>query len=155
MHNYTNFSLKYENYPEKIYTAIHKQERVKYIVKLVKHDPLDGQELAMEVEVHLRLEHSHIARMKEYFRHEEEGINYWVIVLEHCSGGNIERFVSSIFIGEWDIYKKVLQIALAIQYLHQHNIVHKDIKIENILLSRGKLKIVDLGLAEILDGRYH
>ncbi len=43
------------------------------------------------------------------------------------------------------------QIAKGLQYLHKNKIIHRDIKPENILISRGRAKIGDLGLAKILD----
>lgn len=43
------------------------------------------------------------------------------------------------------------QIALAIGYLHQQGIAHRDLKLENILIdSNGYLKIIDYGLAKML-----
>jgi serum/glucocorticoid-regulated kinase 2 len=43
------------------------------------------------------------------------------------------------------------QIALAIGELHSKEIMHRDLKLENILVdSRGYLKIIDYGLAKVL-----
>uniref|UniRef100_A0A8C4QJB9 non-specific serine/threonine protein kinase n=1 Tax=Eptatretus burgeri TaxID=7764 RepID=A0A8C4QJB9_EPTBU len=39
------------------------------------------------------------------------------------------------------------QMASAFAYMHSHNIVHRNIKLVNILCSRGVLKVVDFGLA--------
>ena len=43
------------------------------------------------------------------------------------------------------------QIALAIGYLHEKKIMHRDLKLENLLVDeRGFLKIIDYGLAKTL-----
>ena len=44
-----------------------------------------------------------------------------------------------------------IQIALAIGHLHTQGIIHRDLKLENILIDKdGYLKIIDYGLAKIL-----
>jgi serine/threonine protein kinase len=43
------------------------------------------------------------------------------------------------------------QIALGIEYIHQHNIIHLDIKLDNIVVTNNKIKIIDFGSAEYTD----
>ena len=44
------------------------------------------------------------------------------------------------------------QVAIAIAYLHENGITHRDLKLENILVDeRGYLKIIDYGLSKIMD----
>ena len=45
-----------------------------------------------------------------------------------------------------------IQIIDAVRYLHRKNIVHRDLKLENILIDdRGYLQIIDFGIAKRLD----
>ena len=45
------------------------------------------------------------------------------------------------------------QIVLAVGELHKNGIMHRDLKLENILVDdKGYLKIIDYGLAKIIDG---
>ena len=52
---------------------------------------------------------------------------------------------------EHEIKFYITQLILGIKYLHDSNIMHRDLKLENLLLGRdGYLKIVDFGLAKVL-----
>ena len=52
-----------------------------------------------------------------------------------------------------DIYKSLLQMALAIHYMHENKVLHRDIKTQNIfLLGNGRLVLGDLGISKVLDG---
>lgn len=46
-----------------------------------------------------------------------------------------------------------LQMALAIHYMHENKVLHRDIKAQNIfLLGNGRLVLGDLGISKMLDG---
>lgn len=66
MEKYSHLSLKYASYPAQIYSALHNEEKIKYIIKLVKHDAQkDG--LLNEAKLHQSLRHVNIVRLKEHF----------------------------------------------------------------------------------------
>lgn len=71
------------------------------------------------------------------------------MVLEYCSGGSLDLMLPS----EVDLVGRLswlLDAARGVQYLHEKKIIHRDIKPENVLLSRGRAKIADLGIAKHL-----
>ena len=52
---------------------------------------------------------------------------------------------------EWQIKFYIIQLICGLEYLHASNIMHRDLKLENLLLDEeGYLKIVDFGMARVL-----
>ena len=79
------------------------------------------------------------------------------IITEYCSAGDLCDYLQ-IYIShkkkmsEKLIWKLFIQICLGLYYLHQHKILHRDIKTKNIFLNEDfTIKIGDLGIAKILE----
>ena len=96
-----------------------------------------------------RLNHEHIAQV--YFAGESRGIPF--IAFEYVEGINIRTMVE-----EHDVFSLpqalnyLLQIAHALAHAATHNVVHRDVKPSNILITReGRAKLIDMGLARLLD----
>ena len=71
-------------------------------------------------------------------------------VLEYVNGGELFFHLSNDKIFTEDRAKfYVAEITLAITYMHDHNIIYRDLKLENLLLDRhGHVKITDFGLCK-------
>ena len=96
-----------------------------------------------------RLNHEHIAQV--YFAGEESGNPF--IAFEYVEGINIRTMIE-----EHDVFplaqalNYLLQIAHALAHAATHNVVHRDVKPSNILITReGRAKLIDMGLARLLD----
>ena len=72
------------------------------------------------------------------------------LVIDYCSGGDLSNLLAKNFIldeGSSRFY--IAELVLAIEHLHQNNIVYRDLKPENILNSAdGHIKLADFGLAK-------
>ncbi len=71
-----------------------------------------------------------------------------------CEGGDLTNFVKkqrSMKLAEKDVLDYFVQMALALHFMHSRNILHRDLKTQNIFLKNGFLKLGDFGISKILD----
>ena len=74
--------------------------------------------------------------------------------MEYCSEGNLKEYIykSKSESSKIDIY---LQCAKAVQYIHSNNVVHRDIKLENYLVTKigdqVVIKLTDFGLSKLFE----
>lgn len=92
--------------------------------------------------------HPHIVRMYGRFK----AFRSYFIVLEYCDGISLDQTIRHRVMPE-DEFRTVLgQLASALAYAHERNIVHRDIKPSNVMLTRSEgVKLMDFGLANPVD----
>lgn len=71
--------------------------------------------------------------------------------MEYMRGGDFGHLLEQVGAFDEPIAKYYLgQIILALEYLHSKNIVHRDMKPDNILMDgEGRIKLTDFGLSEV------
>jgi len=85
----------------------------------------------------------HIVRMLEVFRDEA----HTCLTLEYCDGGELFNLMGDGRMPEREVRRTHRQMLLGVRYLHHHNIGHRDISLENILLKDGNVRLADFGQA--------
>uniref|UniRef100_A0A1B0DKZ7 Serine/threonine-protein kinase greatwall n=1 Tax=Phlebotomus papatasi TaxID=29031 RepID=A0A1B0DKZ7_PHLPP len=77
--------------------------------------------------------------------------SYVYLVMEYMVGGDLKSLLAMYgFFDEASAKFYAAEVALALQYLHSHGIVHRDIKPDNMLISAsGHVKLTDFGLSKI------
>ena len=115
--------------------GVHKETRIQYAIKSLSKRNLRADKLARlqeEIRCMAQLDHPNILRLHEYF--ENDQVIY--LVLELCTGGELlDRLheQQGHHYNEHTACRFVHTILTAIAYCHSHNIVHRDLKLENFL----------------------
>ncbi|KAJ1959380.1 Serine/threonine-protein kinase [Dipsacomyces acuminosporus] len=109
--------------------------------------------IVREVAINRLLFHPHICMLHDVVVHP----NHYYIFQELVSGGQmLDYIISHGRLKEKHARKFARQIASAIDYCHHNSIVHRDLKIENILISaNGNIKLIDFGLSNLYSPRSH
>jgi serine/threonine protein kinase len=131
----------------------HKIKKIKFACKIVKKDASmnDAQSMSTEIEIMKRIRHRHIVSMYELY---ETPKCLWII-LELVEGGDLLTYLANQdHYTERNAAKHMKQICSGIHYLHSLGVVHRDIKLDNILLlgngPSAEIKIADFGLSALV-----
>jgi serine/threonine protein kinase len=144
------------------------REEREVAIKIVKTDELDQETLnrfLKEASQVVRWDHLHILRIYDDVKWEllntVHGSMVPYIVMEYAKGGDLQERLTS---GQPYPFAETLsifaQLCSAVQYAHEHNVIHRDLKPLNILFRRladGSEQVVlsDFGLAVQVDATHH
>lgn len=96
-----------------------------------------------------KLEHPNIIRLYEIMETE----NSYYLVLELAETEFIKYLTDKKKLTEKECQKYMRQMASAVDHMHTSNIIHRDLKLENLLLDKdANIKIIDLGLSNVFYG---
>ncbi|MCY6370661.1 protein kinase family protein [Clostridium ganghwense] len=101
-----------------------------------------------EIKIMYLLSHPNIVRIYNYFLYPENTTGY--ILMEHIEGETIDNYL--LFQGN-DIFEKIfIQLIEGFKYLEKNNVLHRDIRNENILVTNeGIVKIIDFGFGKKIE----
>ncbi|EAT88742.2 hypothetical protein SNOG_03537 [Parastagonospora nodorum SN15] len=118
---------------------------------VLKSAKKDDANLAREIHHHRQFIHPHIARLYEVIVTEEL---VW-LVLEYCPGDELYNYLLQHGALEPSKVQRIFtQLVGAVSYVHNKSCVHRDLKLENILLDKhGDVKLVDFGFTREYEGK--
>ena len=118
-------------------------------VKVIRKNGLSKnrlQEVYSEVTILEQLDHPHIVKLKEW---HESHLNL-MIEMELLTGGTLQDRLKTKKFSEKETAQTMKLLLSAVSYLHKHDIIHRDIKPQNIIFeddSNESLKLTDFGLS--------
>ncbi|CAH8556193.1 unnamed protein product [Schistosoma bovis] len=137
-----------------VWLCKHKIDSKKYVIKKIDvTKSSDKERKAAQLECRLLSEfrHPNIVQYKTSF--EYRGFLY--IAMGFCEGGDLYtrlRMRNGILLSERVLVEWFVQLAIALQYMHERNVLHRDLKTRNIFLTRSNIvKLGDLGIARVLE----
>ena len=143
-----------------VYEVEHVKLGVRYALKTFTlqdgHAELFRQRFLAEGKVLARLSHPNIARVFDLNYDDEVGVAYFVMDLVHYKDGE-SYTLADLETGGADedhLIKWFSQMASALDYIHNEGIIHRDIKLNNILLNdKGGVTLSDFGISRFVDDR--
>jgi len=129
-----------------IYKAIYKKEANVVAIKIVPIETDNTQELMDEIQILSECRSPNIVNYIESYKHN----GYLWIIMEYCGAGSIGDImkICNITLNEEQIQIVAREALNGIRYLHQHKLIHRDIKSGNILLNqKGECKLADFGVS--------
>ncbi|KAK6642132.1 hypothetical protein RUM44_013855 [Polyplax serrata] len=139
-----------------VHEAVKKQDNKPWAIKIM-HKSKAGQsrlqQLQREINILKSVRHDHIIHLEQLF----ETPNKYFLVMEKCHGELYDVFIKEKRLAENETRTVVTRLADAVAYLHKSDIVHRDIKLENILMGTNPqdpndhlyIKLTDFGLSAV------
>ncbi|KAL3872658.1 hypothetical protein ACJMK2_035873 [Sinanodonta woodiana] len=115
-----------------------------------EEDPLIKKIAMREIRMLKQLKHQNLVNLIEVFRRKKR-LHLVFEYVDHTVLNELDRHPRGV--PEPMTKRIVYQMLLSVNFCHQHNCIHRDVKPENILITRsGQVKLCDFGFARVLTG---
>jgi 5'-AMP-activated protein kinase catalytic alpha subunit len=136
----------------KVTLGIHKLSgkyvAIKTVDKSLMKDDYQRKKVLQEVHLLKKVRHTNVIRLLEVF----ESPKHLLMVMEYAGGGDLLQYVKKRRRLEEPEARRIFkQIVYGLAHCHCRSVLHRDIKLDNILLdSDGEIKICDFGVSRVI-----
>ena len=137
----------------RVFLAVNNLTREHVAIKNIRKDriakePKAIKSVIIEFQLLFNADHPNLCGMHYFFESDER----LYFVMEFLEGGDIGHLVKAMkHIPENAVKYWAVQMLLGLNYLHDEDILHRDMKPDNLMITNeGDLKIIDFGLARVL-----
>ncbi|KAJ3288982.1 hypothetical protein HK104_007824 [Borealophlyctis nickersoniae] len=133
----------------KVKLAVHLETGKEVAIKLIKKENIESpsrrSKLMREISILQAVDHPFIVKLIEVIETEQ----YIGMIMEYASGGELfEHILAHRYLKEREACRFFAQLIAGVNYLHSIHIVHRDLKLENLLLDGNRnIIITDFGFA--------
>ncbi len=128
--------------------ALDRDVALKVIHPALKEDQAFLARLRREAQVVARMNHANIVDVYDYAISEQDGTPY--IVMRFIEGKTLKEVVQESQLTPHQILDIMRPVADALAYAHSHGVLHRDVKLSNIMLDKdGHVYLTDFGLARL------
>ena len=124
-------------------------------IEKIKENEIDDLQIKNEIDILKKLDHPNIVKIYEFYDTKK---NYFIIT-EYCKHGELYSYIKYSYT-ETQLAVLFYQVFSGLCYLHDNHILHRDLKLENIMISEIEkdlssnydffwIKIIDFGTAKI------
>jgi TolB-like protein/predicted Ser/Thr protein kinase len=121
-------------------------------LKMLRTELCCGEEeraaLLREARAASALNHPNIAVIYDVGEAETADGAFWFLAMEYVPGKTLSQLAADSALSLDEILDLVCQAASALAEAHRRGVVHRDIKPSNLMVSQGRLKVLDFGLAQ-------
>ncbi|HYK72916.1 MAG TPA: protein kinase [Pseudoneobacillus sp.] len=132
------------------YQAIDFKTGITVVVKQLRKRKNRSQRKLLEREANMLSDLNHLSIPSLVDLFEEE--NRFYLIMEYIEGKNVEEliFYDGVKYNEKESFQLLLEVLKVINYLHGKGIIHRDLRLPNILINGSKVSVIDLGLAVLI-----
>ena len=127
------------------------------MIEKVQENMIDDMEIKNEINILKTLSHPNIVKIYEFF----DTALYYYLVTEYCKKGELFAYITNVY-NERQLAVLFYQVFSGLCYLHEKKILHRDLKLENLMISEIEkdvvsgeeyfwIKIIDFGTAKIFE----